>query len=41
MGKYQEICLGMPKLLTEQSLTYEKNRRTLYIRRISMIMVEN
>jgi len=41
MEQYQEICSGIPKMSTEQSSTYEKDRRTSPIRNISIIMVGN
>jgi len=41
MKLYQEVYLGMPEISTEQSATYEENRRTLSIGDISRIMTEN
>jgi len=38
---YQEICLRMHQMLAEQSIAYEKSRRTSSTRNTRRILVEN
>ena len=39
--QHQEICSRIPEMLTEQILIYKEDRRTLFIRNTSRIMVGN
>jgi len=39
--QYQEVCLEIPKMLTEQSITHEEGRRTSSTRSTSRIIARN
>ena len=39
--QHQEICSRIPEMSTEQILIYKEDRRTLFIRNTSRIMVGN
>ena len=41
MKWHQEICLEIPEILIEQSVTYKESRRALPIGNISRTMAEN
>ena len=41
MEQHQEICSRIPEISTEQILIYKEDRRTLFIRNTSRIMVGN